>query len=330
MNSKTSGSAPGVFLALLINVIAYAISRTRFFGRAAELIIIEGLILIPTFTILFESQGSVAIMPLWLGIGNLVSGLTLSIRKTVLTAIATTFDFIVIAYFIKPSDVETLLGVFLFTTSTAVLVLIGTHLRTKSEGLLELERARLIHASKFSILGEMAGGIAHEEVNTPLGAILMNAELLKSKNAKRSEPDTEVDKRAGAIIAIAERISKIISGLKSFSRESRPEDQTSVTIESIINDSFALCSEKFKSHGVHLRVIPKSCPATVVGQPIQLTQVLVNLLNNAYDSIKEQTQKWIRVEVLIGLEHIEISVIDSGSGIKDFVAEKMFTPFFHN
>ncbi|RYZ66100.1 MAG: HAMP domain-containing histidine kinase, partial [Proteobacteria bacterium] len=92
-----------------------------------------------------------------------------------------------------------------------------------------------------------------------------------------------------------------------------------------------LCREKFRYKGVDLRVgaIPD---VNLICRPTELSQVLLNLLNNAFDAVEEaeanQSQRWVQVAVRVEGEWVSLTVTDSGTGIPETVASRMLEPFY--
>jgi signal transduction histidine kinase len=191
----------------------------------------------------------------------------------------------------------------------------------------EALRQQLVVASRLAATGEMAAGIAHE-INTPLCAIALNAEMILMENDSLSGPNAGISKRANSIIEIGHRISKIIDGLKGFSRDARQDEKQVFSIESLMTTTLSLCNERFQNNGVQVTVLKDHLDTQVYGQIIQLSQVLLNLLNNSFDAIQEQNEKWIRIEVALTDPTVEIRLTDSGRGIKKEIRDKMFNPFF--
>ena len=185
---------------------------------------------------------------------------------------------------------------------------------------------KLVQASKMSTLGEMAGGIAHE-INNPLAIISGKAHQLKSQLMRNGlDPESGI-RNLEKIEATALRISKIIRGLRSFSRNSDHDPFIPTPLNSIIEDTLELCRERFKNHSIELRVseIPDlsfSCRSA------QISQVLLNLLNNAHDAIETKDEKWVALEIFHDAETLTVQVTDSGNGIPPAVVEKMMQPFF--
>jgi C4-dicarboxylate-specific signal transduction histidine kinase len=200
------------------------------------------------------------------------------------------------------------------------------HSRTRelSKALTELEVQQqvLAHSAKMSALGEMAGGIAHE-INTPLAAITLKAESLifNDDNSDATVRGLE------DIISISEKLAKIVLGLRRFSRDGQLESMTPTAVDTIIDETLTLCAEKFRGQGVELRV--RTTSALLINcNPEQISQVLLNLLNNAFDAVVVRDEKWIAVESYAEGSEVCIRVVDSGPGIPREVHEKMMQPFF--
>jgi two-component system, NtrC family, sensor kinase len=193
---------------------------------------------------------------------------------------------------------------------------------------LELARAHNIQASKMATLGEVAGGVAHE-INTPLGIIQMRAEQLKDQIEKKRLNFAVLSECVESIEKTVQRISKIVKGLKSFSRDGSQAPFEPTPLRALVQETLDLASERFRFAGIAIEVvIDESLEAEC--RSVQISQVLLNLLNNAHDAIQHLPQKWIRLEAEIkpGSDMIHLSVTDSGNGIPDAIAEKLMQPFF--
>lgn len=178
----------------------------------------------------------------------------------------------------------------------------------------------------LAALGEMAGGIAHE-INNPLSIVQLRAnQLLEQIMENEFSPAVGID-QLKKILLMTERIAKIIRGLKSLTRNSNLEPMLGVTLEEIMDGIIGLCSEKFKGHGVQLLVsaIPN---LTIECRPVQIEQVMVNLLNNANDAISALSEKWIRIEFIVLDKKLQIFLTDSGPGIPLSIIDKLMQPFF--
>jgi C4-dicarboxylate-specific signal transduction histidine kinase len=185
----------------------------------------------------------------------------------------------------------------------------------------------LLQASKMSALGEMAGGIAHE-INTPLGTIGLMVSQLKGLIEQGCLDQDEIGGLLNIIDSTTHRIATIVSGLRSFSRQDSSDPFQNVSVKQVLDDTLILCLERMKNHGVDIQI--NSIPANLCidCRATQISQVLLNLLNNAFDAVENLPEKWIKIEIADRSEQIEIAVSDSGPGIRPQIAEKIFQPFF--
>jgi PAS domain S-box-containing protein len=190
---------------------------------------------------------------------------------------------------------------------------------------LDRERAKLISASKFAALGEMAGGIAHE-INNPLAVIGGLADQLHTMS--ENLPAELQQEMIGSIRSAVTRISKIVSGLRTLSRDASRDPMELYSAQVLIRDMLSFCRERFKNSGVSLDTHLPSEEIFLDCRPVEIGQVLLNLLNNAFDAVREVPGQWVKVVVTELEQAIEFRVIDCGPGIPPELHEKIFQPFF--
>lgn len=196
---------------------------------------------------------------------------------------------------------------------------------------MELEEQRNInvHMSKLSALGEMAAGIAHE-INNPL-TIIGSCTWLIQKLAEKGNADKQLLlKYCHEIEKTITRISKIIIGLKTVSRDATNEDFEQAKIGDVINDVLLLCSERYNSHGIALKIdLDDVFFHTLINcRRVQLSQVFLNLFGNSFDAIECLSEKWICIDGEKTNDKLVLRFSDSGSGIPKEIQEKIFQPFF--
>jgi PAS domain S-box-containing protein len=185
----------------------------------------------------------------------------------------------------------------------------------------------MINSAKLATLGEMSASIAHE-IKNPLAIIFAKiGNLLKKIDPKTGMVSVKGDELE-MIKATANRINKIVSGLKSFSRTGENDPYELGLLKDIVADSINLYSEKFKSESVDFRVqIPDDLSFRC--RFVQISQVIINLVGNAFDAIREFDEKWIEVKAhSIDKDKFVITVTDCGKGILPEIAEKLMNPFF--
>jgi len=185
---------------------------------------------------------------------------------------------------------------------------------------------KLVNSAKMASLGEMAGAVAHE-INNPLAII--KGKAAQARDLLATEPDRtgELVDFLSKIELTADRIARIVKGLRFVSRQSEHDPMMQTQLRTIIDDTLELCRDRFRNQGVELRLNPipnirLSCRAA------QISQVLLNLISNALDAIESLNEKWIQIEVHQFDHKLQIFVTDSGGGIKPDIVNRMMHPFF--
>lgn len=207
-----------------------------------------------------------------------------------------------------------------------IVSIVTTELVLAREKLKEQE-AKAHYSARLASLGEMAAGIAHE-INNPLTIIQGSANIVK--RLLDSEPlDKETLKLMNSkIYETSDRISKTIKSLKALSRNGENDPKTVVSIPHMLKICTDISESRFRQNRVDLK-IPESIPEySVIGREVQLSQVMVNLLGNALDAVKNLEEKWVEVRIEKNEEFIDLLVIDSGTGIPPEIQNKIMDPFF--
>lgn len=189
------------------------------------------------------------------------------------------------------------------------------------------QQNQLVTSSKMAALGEMAGGVAHE-INSPLAAIKNLAGQLQDVLSDEQLDKASLKEMANDMESTTDRIAKIIQGLRSFSRDGSKDPYQIVNVQKLIEDTLNLCRERFKNAGIDLKIEPFRKDMTFEGRSIQISQVILNLLNNAYDALEQMKEKWIKISVHEDSSCVEVRVTDGGKGIPEQVRDKIFQPFF--
>lgn len=198
--------------------------------------------------------------------------------------------------------------------------------RFRQQKLIESQRANIIASARLSSLGEMAAGVAHE-INNPLAIIQGRAGQLRAA-AEAGKFDPDLFKASLEKIELTcQRISMIVRGLKSFSRSGEGDPFEPISLRVIVEDTLEVCRERFRKHGVDLR-LTGDLDVLVECRDIQIAQVLLNLLNNAFDAVQGSRDPWIEIGTGVSGELAYLMVTDSGPGVPEEIAKKIMEPFF--
>jgi PAS domain S-box-containing protein len=200
--------------------------------------------------------------------------------------------------------------------------------RRRMETELEVSRAQAVSSARLSALGMMAGSIAHE-INNPIGVIHASASDLMDMVETGSVPMPALQLITARIRRTADRISKIVKSLRQISREGSADPLQRSSAAEIAEQSLELCRERFREHSVRLDVPTIDTSLHVFCREVQIAQVLVNLLQNAFDAVVECAgDKWIRLEVSSREDSVVFAVVDSGPGVPLDLRARIMDPFF--
>lgn len=196
---------------------------------------------------------------------------------------------------------------------------------SRMEEILKERSEKFLGQSKFSELGMMSAGIAHE-INNPLAVIQARTTQLLRIYRK---PDRQKDLADGLqqILYTSERINKTIQGVREFVHHDENGPAQEIILKDLIDDVLAFCGQRMKNHGVNLRFYGLE-DRTVVGNKIQLEQIILNLLNNSFDAIEFHSDKWIEVSCHEKNSRVQLFFKDSGQGIPKEISSRMMEPFF--
>jgi PAS domain S-box-containing protein len=204
--------------------------------------------------------------------------------------------------------------------------------RKRAEG--EHERLRqleadLAHMNRLTTMGELTASIAHE-INQPLAAIVTQSEAaLRFLN--RDEPD--LDEARDSLSSIMEdgmRAGEVIRGVRALARKSGPQ-LTRLDIDDVIGQVLAIARGELLRHNVVLCTELASGGRLVLGDRVQLQQVLLNLIMNGIEAttgVTERTRELSVSSTLAEQTSVLVSIKDTGTGLDPAVAERMFQPFF--
>lgn len=178
---------------------------------------------------------------------------------------------------------------------------------------------QLLQDNKMIAVGQLAAGVAHE-IRNPLGIIRNYCYVLKNMNDNAEVKDKAIEHIEKAV----DNSGAIINNLLNFSRASSKEGET-IDIEEHIRSLTSLNRNILKKKNIHLDIICSEPVKTFI-QTESLDIILINLIQNATDAMKENGN--LTIKVLKYDETFEIDVKDTGTGIEEDILQDIFNPFF--
>jgi C4-dicarboxylate-specific signal transduction histidine kinase len=188
------------------------------------------------------------------------------------------------------------------------------------------KQEQLVQAGKLATLGELTTGVAHE-LNNPLnniglyiGNVIDRVRLGKFDNAQvLADREKSMEQ--------VQKATEIISHLRTFGRAASVT-VVRVDMDDVIERALSLMTEQLRLRAIEVELDLSPEELVVLGNPIQLEQVFINLLTNARDALAEAPERKIRISSRLDGDEIQIALADSGDGIPEQIQSRIFDPFF--
>jgi signal transduction histidine kinase len=222
---------------------------------------------------------------------------------------------------------------FLGVLLTQALLIFGLLYQRRRRRLAEAESLRrmseLAHLNRVATAGALSASIAHE-VRQPLAAMVAQSGAAMRWLA-HSTPDLgEVRAALQKIVDAGNRASQIIENLRSMFRK-ETSAQRPVDVNALIGNVLALTAVEIRKHDISLETALSTSPPQALGDPAQLEQVFLNLINNAIEALSSSASntRVLRVETTTGeTGGALVTIADSGPGVEAADMDKMFEAFF--
>ncbi len=202
----------------------------------------------------------------------------------------------------------------------------------------ELERERALRGQRIEVLARLAADLAHE-IKNPLAIIHARAsDLIELATHAEMLPAVEIEKTCGSIVKTTERAIRVIRGVEALAHEGSHDPMQKTDVRGLIEQSMDLLRARFETHGISLEAEIADHLPPVECREVQIEQILVNLLTNAFDAIDgcESSMRWVKVRATMrppwiqyaGIEAVRIEVADGGPGVVAENRGRLMETFF--
>ena len=193
---------------------------------------------------------------------------------------------------------------------------------------IQMERAKSLNSEKMAALGEMAAGIAHE-IGNPLGALRARIEMMKMKIENGQANNGALVKSCDQAFALIDRTTKIIRGLKSYARDASMDPMDEADIHGLIDEILEFSGPRLEKSKVKIQKELTDNDLRARCREAEISQVIVNLINNAVDVLKDQESRVITLRTFLQDNgYVRVEIEDSGPGVPEEKRARIFEPFF--
>jgi signal transduction histidine kinase len=182
---------------------------------------------------------------------------------------------------------------------------------------------QLQRADKMVTLGELAAEMAHE-INNPAGIVMSRADYLQMM-MRKNPADPAYMEDLEVILKQVEKISNITGNILKYSKK-LPKNFQSLDLIPVIEDSLSLLGPRLNKKKIKVRTIYQVDKAAISGDPVQMEQVLTNLINNAIDAM--DPDDLLSISVSRDDRGLVLVVEDTGAGMDEETEQNIFSPFF--
>ena len=215
---------------------------------------------------------------------------------------------------------------FLILIFCFILCYLFVHLNEHLKKELGKQKHQLLESAKFHSLGQMASNLAHD-INNPLftiqGKLHQIRNLFSHDQLDLGKCDHIIEEVESTIL----RLSQMVKGISTFARQGNQDQMVSVSADELIRGIVLLGSDRIVQSGITFDLKVAS-DIRVICYPSYISQVLINLLNNAIDALENSETKLIQVEAFATEQWIEIHIKDSGPGVEPRIESKIFDAFY--
>jgi len=199
----------------------------------------------------------------------------------------------------------------------------------RTEAGLRRAQSELARVARLTTIGELATSIAHE-VNQPLMAIATNAETCVLWLTREHPDNEEARKAAERVVDNAHRASEIVRSIRALARKS-PADVTEIDLNHLLRGTLDMMATEIRRHEIVLETSFEDGLGGIMGDRVQLQQVVVNLILNAIEAMRAVAGRTLLLNVMTARyakEYALVRVADTGEGLDSDSITKIFEPLF--
>lgn len=191
----------------------------------------------------------------------------------------------------------------------------------------KIEFSRLLTFSKHAVIGELAGGVAHE-IRTPLTIVLGNLEIIRERHSTELAAHDSLAKKLEKVENATHRIAAIINSLMTFARGDPTNSKWEEVFPAhLLETALNITADKFSRVNVQIQRAFEF-QESILCKPHLLKEAIQHLLKNSFEAILPQPDSWLNLKIYKNDENLFIEIEDSGVPISTQVQRKMFDPFF--
>jgi two-component system, LuxR family, sensor kinase FixL len=188
-------------------------------------------------------------------------------------------------------------------------------------------RAELTHASRLSVMGQMASTLAHE-LNQPLTAVVNYLEAARHLLGEKPEATVQVDGLMGRAVSQAERAGDVIRKLRQFVGKGETDKRVE-SLNKLVEEALALALVGARQSGIRVSLDLDRTLPPVLADSVQIQQVVLNLVRNAAEAMEAVERRELTIATRAGMTGgmAEVAVADSGPGVAPELEDRLFQPF---
>jgi signal transduction histidine kinase len=223
------------------------------------------------------------------------------------------------------------LDIFYALTAFFIFIQIGliyfTILRYRLNRKIDQQHDQLVLQTRLSTLGMISAELAHE-INSPLMVIDGRLKIAQQDLAATEMDKDKLGKNLEVIKRNSARIQSIIKSFKTLSKSGTNDPFEWIQVKHLIEELQELVGQKINEEKIALTFKLPEEDIFVEVRKIQIIQVLTNMVNNSIEAIRDNSEKWIRIEIMKDMSYLHATITDSGNGIAPDQQDHIFEAFY--